>query len=192
MASENKVTLEVSNEKRIKNVKVLKNIPEEKYFKILDWEIGKSRITDVQVVLGGIISHHGDAANSVYSICYTGKDSSVLTFESSEIGGEEHIITSVSLEESAQVSARNKLNCESSSKISKEVKFGDIAFLQERPSKIKKIFKNSSKSLDNLIVYYFNETIVENLKEWNIAVIFEIYTKKDKIEKIVLTKTKTN
>lgn len=192
LANEKKVTLEVSKGKKIYNVKVLNGIPEEKYFKILDWEIGKSKLSDVQSKLGGIISHTGEAAYSTYSLCYAGKDGSVLTFESSEIGGGEHIITSVSLDSLNNFKSNIKIDCEGSEKVSKGLKFGDMVFIQTKYSEIKRKFKTPSKELNDLIVYYFQESITENNKEWDVSAIIEIYQKKNKTRKVVFTKLKTN
>ena len=74
-------------------------------------EVGRSTFADAKKYFGeSYVSHFGEAGTSVYSVCYECKDGLRLVLESSEMGGEDRVVTSLIVEELTS-DKKEKGNC---------------------------------------------------------------------------------
>lgn len=68
----------------------------------------RTTLATIQKEIGsGAISHHGDAAESLYWLCYTGQSERIWIMAHGEMGGSKHRVTSVAAESMEHAEATN-------------------------------------------------------------------------------------
>lgn len=124
---------------------------------LLNLTIGLSKLEDVKSKLKrSEIYHEGDAGNSLYVLCYKGPDGTIVSFESSEMGGKGHIITAIGIF-SVQSSYRLQKNCLESTEVNSKLNIAGVNLGQSK-SEIKKRKGSPSKEISNLMIYQFDVT----------------------------------
>lgn len=183
-AKDNITKIELSANSKIVDVKVInKEIPNDD-LNFYGMIIGKSNLSDVEKKFkkGKIISS-GDAGKSITYICYFFSDrDEVIYFKSSEMGGKDKTITSVSLH-------RRKLNSIESQKCSSLKELSKVAVW---PS-MKKIdlikFKGQpSKNYENSLIYYYQTERKTELGISDVSSTAEYYFKNNELVELYISK----
>lgn len=154
LAKDNLIRMETSKNSKLLDVKVInKEIPDKDLF-FYGLVIGKSKLSDVgKIFKKGEVISSGDAGKNISFICYILPDhDEVIYFKSGEMGGENKIITSVTLRKRNlnQIESQKCLVVKGFSKLAvwPGMKKMDIIKLKGQPSKYDK---------DSLIYYYQTE-----------------------------------
>ncbi|MDO9183287.1 MAG: hypothetical protein Q7U04_12815 [Bacteriovorax sp.] len=121
---------------------------------IMGFTIGKSTLLDVQAKFKSKdIYKEGDAGSSTSLLCYKSSNGSIIAFESGEMGGESHIINSISIHSSSNPYRLSKI-CEKTSLIKTKLALNGIS-LGMSSDLITKLKGKPSKQSSNSILYHF-------------------------------------
>lgn len=119
--------------------------------------IWRSTFKDVQTEFGdAYVFHAGDAGGSLYWVCYKGKDGTILSFESGEMGGDEHTIIKVRIFANRAVDFGK--GCSRSDKVSMKTKFQNGMGLEVSRENFEKLLGVPGRKTDNIIVYVYEAT----------------------------------
>ena len=111
----------------------------------------------MQAKLGGKEPYHeGDAAKNLFLLCYKGQDGSFITFESGELGGVSHIISSISIS-SLKIPDRLKTVCTESESVNKGLMIAPGIRLGLTMDQVK-AFKGEPKKSEGSHLYYEYES----------------------------------
>lgn len=150
-------TIHLNNGQVISGVKSFEKKLSNSELTLLGFTIGLSKLEDVKSKFkNSEIYHEGDAGNSLYVLCYKGPDGTTISFESSEMGGKDHIITAIGFF-SIQSPYRLKKSCSKSSEVNSKLSIAGVN-LGQLKSEIKKRKGSPSKEISNLIIYQFDVT----------------------------------
>lgn len=157
---------------------------------ILNVIVGTSKLSDVKDKLGGDIYHEGDAGSSIYLLCYLGSDGSIVTFESGELGGSDHTVTTASI---FGPNARYRFDkkCIKSSKVNAKLSLGNI-HLGIPKDAAKKLKGTPSKDLSDLLLYEFRSTEVLKNEKFDVNSSIEMGLSSNKVSYISVSKTESN
>ncbi|MGE9743992.1 hypothetical protein [Bdellovibrio bacteriovorus] len=154
---------------------------------LLTFTIGSSKLSDVKEKLGnGIIYHEGDAGNSLYVLCYEGPDGSIVTFESGEMGGTEHVITSGAIF-SAKYTYRLKRHCSKLSLVNRNLKLADIR-IGDSTTAVKKVKGVPSKDVKGLLIYSYETQELTTKGQADIISSVEVSFNSGKVSSIAVSK----
>jgi hypothetical protein len=169
-ASEKKVIVVLNDGTQVSGVKVISKKQSDNELNLAGIVVGESKLSDVRKKFpSGNIFHDGDAGNSVYVLCYQGKDGTIAAFESSgEMGGADHIVTFASVM-GKDTSYRFKQHCLMSDSINREIKSFTGLHLGMTKADVKKIMGTPSKEISTLILYNYevNEAKTSGTAEIN-------------------------
>lgn len=160
LADSAKISVDLLDGRHISDVRIINSKQPQNELSILDIVIGVSNLSDVKSKLGGDVYSEGEAGLNRHILCYIGSDSSVIAFESGEMGGDKHTVSTVSIF-GPKAHYQFYKKCIKSSKVNTNLDLGNIHIGMSKDS-IKKLKGLPSKDLSNLLLYEFQST--ENLK----------------------------
>lgn len=181
----------LSNGQNIITVKSIKQKQPENELTILGFTLGRSTLKEVQdKIPGKEIYHEGDAGKSIYRLCYKGINGTFVTFESSEMGGRNHIMTSISIS-SLKIPIRFQKHCANSNLITKEIVVEPGIKLELTKNEIQKLKGSPSKESANWLYYEYQT--VEHLPKNQIDILstLELHFEKNKLKKISISKVES-
>jgi hypothetical protein len=154
VASETRVNVVLNDGTQISGVTVISKKQSDNELNLVGIVVGKSNLSDArQKFSSGEIYHEGDAGDSVYVLCYQGRDGTIAAFESSgEMGGPDHVITFASVM-GKDTSYRFKQHCLVSDSINREIKSFTGLHLGMTRVDLKRIKGTPSKESSKLILY---------------------------------------
>lgn len=149
------ISVELRDGTHISGVKTIERKQPNRELTVFGFIVGASKLSDVKEKFkSNKIYHEGDAAASIYVLCYEGGDGSILIFESSgEMGGSDHVITSASVYDSHE-SYHLKKECIKSSLVKKGMDIGGIR-LGMSNSEVKKLKGNPSSEQQKILLYEY-------------------------------------
>lgn len=116
--------------------------------------IGKTTLNEVKDKFKAKeIYHEGDAGNSLYALCFKGPGGSTIAFESGEMGGNERVVSSVSVN-SAQAPYKLKQICEKTNLIKSKIAINGIS-LGMSPDLVKKLVGSPTMQDTNTIEFKY-------------------------------------
>jgi hypothetical protein len=154
-AKNTETSVVLADGKTVQGVKIIERIQSDKELSLSGIIVGKSQLSDVKKRFqGNDIFHDGDAGASIYILCYTGSDGTLVAFESGgEMGGEDHTLTSAQVF-ATSTAYRFKDHCASSDKINNKIEAGGV-HLGMTTDAVKKMKGMPSRELSDLILYNF-------------------------------------
>lgn len=185
------VSVEISSGQMVDNVVPISKKLSDEELSVLGVVVGKTKLAEIVTNMrsGEIIHNKGDASKSLFSVCYVGKDGTVLSFESSAMGGPDHIVTRATLAATASKAYKNK--CSTSDQVRRSSLFG--VGLQLGAGKAE-IFKNkgkASKESKSLVLYDYEASEKTVDGEASISSILEVHFKGNQAHKIAISKIKS-
>lgn len=121
---------------------------------VLGITVGKSTLDEVKAKFKSKdFYHEGDAGESLSVLCFKSSNGSTIAFESGEMGGSEHKITSISINGPKKAYRLNKI-CEKTSLIKSKLVINGVS-LGLSPDLIKRVTgKPSKQSTDHFLYQY--------------------------------------
>lgn len=178
----------LSNGQKIITVKSINQKQPENELTILGFTLGRSILKEIQdKIPGKEIYHEGDAGKSIYRLCYKGTDGTFVTFESSEMGGRNHIMTSISIS-SLEIPIRFQKFCANSKLITKEIVVEPGIKLDLTKNEIQKLKGSPSKELTSFLYYEYQTVEHLSKKQIDILSTLELHFKKNKLKKLSISK----
>ncbi len=121
---------------------------------VLGVTLGKTTMNEVKDKFKAKeIYHEGDAGESLYALCFKGPGNSTIAFESGEMGGNERVIHSVSIN-SAQNPYKLKQICQKTTMIKSKIALNGIS-LGMSPDIVRKLVGSPTKQDTNTIEYKY-------------------------------------
>lgn len=121
---------------------------------VLGVTLGKTTLNEVKDKFKAKdIYHEGDAAESLYVLCFIGPGNSTIAFESGEMGGSERVVHAVSIN-SSQNPYKLKQICQKTSMIKSKIALNGIS-LGMSPDIVKKLVGTPTKQDTNTIEYKY-------------------------------------
>lgn len=171
---------ELKDGSRVSGVKVIQKKLSDANLSVLGVIVGSTKLSDVKSSLGGNeIYHEGDAGNSLYVLCYEGNDGAIVTFESGEMGGSDHLVTSIGLF-GPEGRYRLKNVCSKSSKVNLDLALGGVQLGMSKDS-VKKSLGLPSKEQSKILLYQYGSTERSPKGMADISSSFEIHFVANKI-----------
>lgn len=122
---------------------------------VLGITVGKTTMNEVKEKFKAKEIHHeGDADTMLYALCFYGPGSSTIAFESSEEGGNEKVVKSISIN-STQNSYKLKKICQKTSLIKTKLVINGIS-LGMSPDLVQKLVGTPVKQDTNTIEYKYS------------------------------------
>lgn len=173
--------LETSSGEIVRGVKVFQMSISDEKLKILTVIIGKSRLSDIDDNVG----------TATRSTCLIGKDKTFLRFESSVMGGNEKIITSVKISSESNEKKIETKYCNVSDHVKSSMKIGGMKLLNLTRSKVISTFGKPSWKSNRLVIYNYEEPFLAK-EGFTTNTLFEFYFKREKIYEIDISRITSN
>lgn len=182
------ITLQLVDGELLKNINPIERKLSDSELDVLGMTIGKTNLTDVQNFFKqGTVYRQGDAGNTLYLLCYIGKNDTLLAFESGEMGGSEHVVSAVRLYKRSKDFKLFK-ECEKTSKLEKNIVLGNHLSLNQDPKSVVKKIGTPVKQTPNLILYYYSIEEATKTGSVDTTASIEVHMQKGKISFIAISK----
>lgn len=179
--------IELSSGALVKDVTITSKKLSKKELTVLGLTIGKSTLAEVAKQLPNKnLVQKGDAAASSTSLCYVDGKGIALRFNSGEMGGNDKIITDVTIQKDLEKS-QNTAVCSLSDKLNFKIDI-DALSIGMTKKKVLSLKGKPNKELKDLILYNYESSTGVGDKRIDIHSILELHFVNDKLIKINLSK----
>jgi hypothetical protein len=153
------------NDAHISSIKEINRKLPEKHVSIFALTLEQSKLFDVQQKLPGAkVYRQGEAGNNLSVLCYIGVDGTLLTYESGEMGGSDHLLNAFAVYGDKNA-YRLSSYCGKSNLVNRRIKTAGGLHLGMKPEEVKKLFSKPSKETPQLMIYKYLHENTSSLLE---------------------------